>query len=345
MMCSRDDKILVWLPSPMGDAIMSTPALRAIRQINKDSRVYFLANEVVREVLSPSSFCDGWILKSNSNLFELGCVIRKHKFDKAILLKNSFGSALAVFAAGVKKRVGYDREMRGVFLTEKLHPIRSANGRYKPMPMIDYYLAAAGAGSGDFASRRMELAVEESTVESVRLKIRQLSDEKKLVILVPGGAFGPSKCWPAENFSRLADMLIERYGCEVAVSVSGNKFERKTAEKICRLSGNRLINLGDRPLGLGELKGLFSLSELVITNDTGPRHIAVALGKKTITLFGPNDPAWTANDFDKEIIIKADVPCSPCQKPKCPLKERICMESISVKQVFEAAVKSFELKN
>ena len=102
---------------------------------------------------------------------------------------------------------------------------------------------------------------------------------------------------------------------------------------------HRLINLGETPLTLGELKALFSTADLVIANDTGPRHIAIALKRKVITLFGPNDPAWTQTGYGDEIQLVADVECAPCQEPQCRMEELWCMLSISVESVCEAADK------
>ena len=96
-------------------------------------------------------------------------------------------------------------------------------------------------------------------------------------------------------------------------------------------------SLGDKPLTLGQLKALFLQADLVISNDTGPRHIAIALERKLITLFGPNDPSWTETGYENEIQLIGDVPCGPCQKPKCNQSEHKCMQVISVDMVCDAA--------
>ncbi|GAI94182.1 unnamed protein product, partial [marine sediment metagenome] len=113
----------------------------------------------------------------------------------------------------------------------------------------------------------------------------------------------------------------------------------RVGEKICRLSKHKLVNLGEKPLTLGRLKALFAMADLVITNDTGPRHIAIALRRKVVTLFGPNDPAWTETGWQDEIQIVADVDCAPCRKPKCKKERHLCMESITVEMVYQAAEK------
>ncbi len=338
MHSNRSQTILVWLPTPMGDAIMCTPALRSIRDHFADAHITFYANVVTHDMLSPSTFCDAWIIEKTKNPLSTGRFLRKYNFDMAILMKNSFGSALAVFWAGIKQRIGYARDHRGIFLTEKLYPPKRSDGTFKPGPMIDYYLAIASWLGCDTADRRMQLELNPYDTNSVRRKLPAVFDaDGPLVILVPGGGFGPSKCWPSERYAQIADQLIDQYRANIVLSVAPNEPEQKIACEICGASNHSLINLAEHALTLGELKSLFSLADLVICNDTGPRHIAIALWRKIITLFGPNDPVWARPDYPQEIEIVADVPCAPCQQPRCRREEHICMQSISVDRVMAAA--------
>jgi len=334
----RQENLLVWLPSPMGDAILCTPALRAIRKQFKSSKITFLAADTVRQVLSPNGFNDRWIVPKNDNIFALAAEIKKHKFTTAILLKNSFGSALAAFLAGVENRIGYSRDNRGSLLTDKLYPQKKPDGKYQPLSMLDYYLSIASWLGADTNNRSLELSVADEDVDSLRKKLPALFDSKKpIVILVPGGAFGLSKCWSADRFAKTADWLIENHNAAVVVSVSTEKYERQIAQQISAATHNKLINLAENPLTLGELKALFSTAELVICNDTGPRHIAIAFDRKVITMFGPNDPEWTQTGHEKEVQIIGRAPCAPCLKPNCSKPAHICMNSITVERVCTAA--------
>lgn len=329
-------EILVWLPSPMGDAVLSTPALRAIRRRFGSSRITFLANQVVRSVLTPSAFNDAWI-EAHGNPFAIAAQLKAHKFSHAILLKNSFAAALAVFLARIPHRIGYAREKRGFLLTEKLYPPRLPNGKFEPAPMLDYYLAIASHLGADTAEREMELQFDENGKLSLRAKLPELADsENPIAVLVPGGAFGPSKCWPSENFAKTADWLFDNYNATVVISVAPDPLEKQIAAEISALSSHKHINLADHPVNLGELKALYSGAEIVITNDTGPRHIAVALNRKVVTLFGPNNPAWTETNYESEIQIVGNVPCSPCAKPTCKKARHLCMQSITVETVCSA---------
>jgi heptosyltransferase-2 len=330
--------LLVWLPSPMGDAILSTPALRAIRKQFGSAKITFLAADTVRQVLSPNSFNDEWIVPENKTIFALAAEIKKHKFTTAILLKNSFGSGLAVFLAGVENRIGYSRDGRGFLLTDKLYPPKQPDGKYQPISMLNYYLSIASWLGADTDNRKLELSVAAEDIDSLKKKLSVLFDsEKPVMILVPGGAFGLSKCWPAERFAKTADWLIRNYNAAVVVSVSAEQYERQIAQQISAAAQNELINLAENPLTLGELKALFSTAELVICNDTGPRHIAIAFDRKVITMFGPNDPEWTQTGHEKEVQIIGRAPCAPCLKPLCDKPTHICMNSITIERVCTAA--------
>jgi heptosyltransferase II len=266
--------------------------------------------------------------------------LRKHNFSHAILLKNSFMPALAVFLAGVPARIGYNRYNRGFLLTEKLNCPGNPDRSPKPRPMIDYYLTVASFLGGDSANRKMELSVDANAKETLRDKFPQLQQHNPVVILVPGGAYGSAKCWPSERFAETANWLRKKYNATIFISAAPNEVE--ITRQICKQAKHNLINLAESLISLGQLKALFASAELIITNDTGPRHIGLALDRKTISLFGPNDPEWTRCDCENETQIVADVPCAPCDKGKCPLGKRVCMESITTEMVCTAAEEMLE---
>jgi len=344
-MRNTKNDILVWLPSPMGDAILCTPALRAIRRCFQSSKISFLAKPVVHEVLSPSSFNDEWLEQQSDNTFGIVKMLKRYDFTHAVLFKNSFASGLAAFLTGIPVRIGYAREMRGHLLTDKLYPPKLRYNRFKPFSMIDYYLAIASWLGADITDRNLELLTDPQEDKSLRTKIPKLANhEKPVVVIVPGGAFGPSKCWPSERFAQTADWLISNYNATVIISVAPTPPEKQIAKKICHLSKHKLVNLAENPVGLGELKSLFSIADLIISNDTGPRHIATALGRKVISLFGPNNPAWTETGYEKEIQLIGQANCAPCDKPICKKNEHLCMKAITVEMVCNAAKTLFENK-
>jgi heptosyltransferase-2 len=331
---------LIWLPSPIGDAIMCTPALRAIRRQCPDDAIWFYGRSAVRSVLSPNHWADYWLDQNSNNPFTVASQLKKRQFDRVILFKNSLMSAITTVLARIPVRIGYAREGRGFLLTKKLYPARLADGKFKPISMLDYYLDLAVQTGADTSDRLPELEISPEDVRSIKEKLPELFLlNAPLAILVPGGGFGPNKCWPAERFAQTADWLVEKYEATVVVSVAPTAFETHIGDEICETARHRLINLGQMPLTLGQLKALFWKADLVIANDTGPRHIAIALKRKIITLFGPNDPEWTQTGYPEEIQIVAGVECAPCQKPECRFEKVLCMHSIGVQDVCEAAEK------
>ncbi len=336
------ERIMVWLPSPMGDAILSGPALRAIRRRFVSADIAFAAGSVVREILAGNPWCDEWIEIRRSPLVFAGR-LAAGRFDRAILLKNSFGSAMTIRLARIRERIGYDREGRGIFLTQRIQPLRDAKGDFTPQSMIDYYLGIAASLGAEVTDRRLELFVDPEAARSLLSKLPVAGAAGgPLVILVPGGGFGPSKCWSAERFAAVADTLARRYGARVVVSIAPNPMEEDIGGRIVSLAKAKVYSMTETPLTIAELKALFAEADLVITNDTGPRHIAIALRRKVITLFGPNNPAWTQTGYPDEIQLVGQGPCVPCERPNCRENSHLCMESISVEAVCMAVDRMLE---
>jgi heptosyltransferase-2 len=162
-----NDNILLWLPSPMGDAILATPALRAIRSRFTSAHITFFANPVIRQILSPTPFADAWLDQKEQNPFSIAHKLKQHKFTHAILLKNSFASALACFLAAIPSRTGYAREGRALLLTDKLYPPRLSTGRFKPISALDYYLAVASHLGAQTKDTSPELSTEPEAGEKL----------------------------------------------------------------------------------------------------------------------------------------------------------------------------------
>jgi heptosyltransferase-2 len=206
--------------------------------------------------------------------------------------------------------------------------------------MIDYYLAIASRLGADTTDRKLELLIDAQEEDSLCTKLPEVVDTAgPIVVIIPGGAFGPSKCWPSERFAQTADWLSANYDATVVVSVAPDPVERQIAAQICDATKQKVVNLAKRGISLGELKVLLSKADLVISNDTGPRHIAIALQRKIITLFGPNNPVWTDTGYENEITIVGNAPCVPCDKPVCKKPEHMCMQAITVETVCRVAEK------
>lgn len=320
----------------MGDAVLCTPTLKSLRTHFSSAKITFYANQIAKDTLSPTNLADQWVIQKKQNPFVEAAELKKINFSHAVLFKNSFASALTIFLARIPQRIGYTRQGRGLFLTDKIKPEKINTRSFKPISMVDYYNRLAMHLGATQTSTKLQLSIDPKSAESLKAKLT-VENNRPIFIIVPGGTFGPSKQWPAERFAETADALIEKHNAQVFISVS--PAERKIAQQICDSSSHPLINLGEKNLTLGELKALFAKAALVISNDTGPRHIAIALNKKIVTLFGPNNPQWTETGYENEIKIIANVPCSPCDKPVCKQPQHLCMESITTDMVLQAAEK------
>jgi heptosyltransferase-2 len=156
-----------------------------------------------------------------------------------------------------------------------------------------------------------------------------------MILLNPGAQFGSAKCWPTEYFAALADRLVDELGATILIS--GAPRERPIVETISRLMRHAPIDLQSKGATLGSLKEIVRRCDLMITNDTGPRHIAAAFDVPVVTLFGPTHPEWTEIYFAKERKLAVKVFCGPCQKKVCPLDHR-CMLRLTPAMVYDAAM-------
>lgn len=345
---SRFDSILVWLPNHVGDVIMATPALRALRHALPGVRWVTVARPAGADLLAGGPWAENLIVDRSAGrprlagLWRLRGQIAASGAQAGILFPNSFRSAALARLGGLKPLAGYRRDGRGWLLGVALEPQRDDRGRRRPVPTIDYYLALTAAVGAEPQGRRMQLPVSEAEEGLARERLRQagLDDGRPLVMLNPGAAYGPSKLWPADRYAAVADELIRRHGAGILINAAPN--EREIAASVeAAMTERPGLNLAMGGNSLGLVKALARHCRLVITNDTGARHIAAAVGTAVVTLFGSTDPVWAQIDYPSERTLRHDVPCGPCQKKQCPLPpgpdHHLCMKRITVDEVLEAA--------
>jgi heptosyltransferase-2 len=323
---------------------MATPFLRAVRTRFASAQITLLLQAHHHELLRGGDWMDDciqWPPRRRSKPWHLEYrtfvrEIRSERFDLAILLPNSFRAALLTWQARAKRRVGYNRDGRGVLLTDRL-PVRNrVRGRCEPLPLVEYYADLAEFLGCERPDDALELFSTTDCEEAVGLRLGAagLAEGCPIVVICPGAKFGASKCWPPERFAAVADRLVERHGA--AVVVSPGPGEEGIARAIAAEMQHVPIVIDNPCLTLGELKSLVSCSDLLLGNDTGPRHFARALNVPMVTVFGPTDPAWTATSYSKERIVRVDVDCGPCHKKVCPLGHLKCMTLVTVDMVERA---------
>jgi heptosyltransferase-2 len=352
-MPSTPEKILVVQPSWVGDAVMATPTLRALRALYPQAEIAYLLRRYVKAMYTGMPWADRLITyrtgktraKAGKGLFDLAARLRSAKFDLAVLLPNSFKSALLCKMAGIEKVVGYDRDGRGFLLSDKLLPQKD-RGKFVPFPIIRYYMGIAqylGSHDRDLAmqlfvtpnQRRAATRIFEQAGLEPDLERPASQGRPPLVLLNPGAQYGAAKCWLPEYFAEIADRLHTERGATVLLS--GAPRERAILDAILRHMKHTPIDLSTLGTTLGALKEITRRCDLMITNDTGPRHIAAAFGVPVVTVFGPTHPEWTEINFDKERKVAVKVFCGPCQKKTSPLDHR-CMTRVTPQMVFDTAL-------
>ncbi|MBX3402825.1 MAG: glycosyltransferase family 9 protein [Phycisphaeraceae bacterium] len=348
-------RLLVVCPSWLGDVVMATPALRRLRSALPGAFIGGLVRPGLDELLAGTDFFDEVHIARAQGIMgpkRVASQVRGRGYDTALLLTNSFSTALVTRLAFIPRRVGYDRDGRGMLLTDRLAPERSPRGGYVPVPMVEYYLRAAesvlgekpeGAEAGRHRGMRLELAVtpeQDAAAERV-LRAGDLDGSRPIAIINPG-ANNEAKRWPAERFAQVAAHLASR---AMDIAINGSPAERDLAALVAA-EARRLApaaNIAELPalgITIGALKGVVRRAAVVLTNDTGPRHIAAAFGVPTVTLFGPTDPRWTTlpRDGSPRADIAAD-PALSAGEVADDHPERCRIDRIEVARVIEAVEK------
>lgn len=341
-------KVAVVLPNWIGDVVMATPTLRAIRQgLTRGDQLVGIMRPYVAEVLAGTPFLDEtifWDKKAKNpyqRLWHVSRILRAQKFDQTILLPNSLSCAALAWLGGVKQRIGYARYGRGLLLTHKLQPPMK-NGKRVPVSAVDYYLKLAELAGYEVAGRHCELATTPADDSIARRVWREFRFfDRRVIVFSAGGAYGGAKHWPIEYYTQLAQRLVN--DPRNAVLMICGPAEREAVARIEREVNHPAVrSLAEETPSIGLSKAVVRHASLMITTDSGPRHFAAAFGVPSIALFGPTDPRWAENYNPHEVILSANVACSPCAQRECPLKHHRCMRDLTVDHVFQAAVQQLE---
>lgn len=336
-------RILAVLPNWVGDVVMATPALQAIRRRFADASVTFLLNRNTVDVVAGSPWADDvvtWPARDEKGgqpgAIRLGLQLRRRRFDWAVLLSNSFRSAVVARLAGARRRIGYDRDGRGWMLTDRL-AVHRQNGEIVRIRMVDYYGRLAQALGCDPPGDRLVLYTtpdDEHRVDE-RFAALGLAGHRPRIVITPGASFGPAKRWLPGRFAAVCDRLTREFHARIILTYGPG--ERELAREVASAMQHAPVVLDDPPCTLSQLKVVIKRSDLLLCNDTGPRHFAKAFDVPVVTVFGPTWPEWTDTDYDMERKVRIDVDCGPCQHPVCPLGHLKCMTGVTVDAVFDAA--------
>lgn len=337
------DRIALCLPNWVGDVVMATPAVRAVREAFPAAELVAVCKPYVADVLTGAPWFRDVLLYDRSGprerrFWAVAGKLRRERCDAAVLFPNSFRSALLARVGGCRRVVGFSRYGRGLLLSTKLRHRTDARGRFVPSPVIDDYNRLAVALGAADPGHRMELfttTADEAAADGVWRRFG-LTRYPRVVGLNPGAAFGAAKHWPTEHFAALARMLTQRLGCGVVVLCGPG--ERDMARAIAEQSRSPHVHpLSDTPLSLGLTKAVVRRADLLVTTDSGPRHFAAAFGRPVVTLFGPTHIGWTETYYAKATHLQKPVECGPCQQRVCPQGHHHCMRDLTPDEVFAAA--------
>ncbi|RLT15888.1 MAG: glycosyltransferase family 9 protein [Planctomycetota bacterium] len=351
--------ILVILPRWVGDFVMATPMLRALQNhFGSKARISGVCKPLFADLLEGTSWLDKIVFydrRSRDPANRFTAVARKLRDDRAdiaLIVPNSLSTAALAFAGGAKRRVGYSRHWRRLLLTDPLAPPRQGF-RIEP---------ASPAGQAmDLAAHigvpRMPLTLELATTSADerltdgilgRLFPGSMTDGQcvsgsPLIVLNDNGAYGPAKAWGHLKCAQLARFTLDRFPT-ARVLVHCGPGDRDEARSVVAFANHPAVqSLADEPeLPFGLSKAVLRRAAVLVTSDSGPRHIAAAFQTPTVVLLGPIDPRLSRSDQRHLVEMRLDLSCSPCGKRICPLKHRDCMRLQTVEDVGKAVVQLLE---
>ena len=330
-------RILVVAPSWIGDTLLAQPLLRCLHDKLGRARIDALAAPWCGPLLSRmpeiSEVIDAPFAHGELKLrarWRLGRELAQRKYDKAIVLPNSFKSALIPFFADIPLRAGYVGESR-YGLLNLVHKLDKA----KLPLMVERYAQLAEAPGEQLPLPLPEVRLQVDPINTARTTARlNLDRSRPVAVFCPGAEYGPAKRWPARHFAALARELNKR---GYAIWLIGSGKDAQAGEEIRAQSDNACVNLCGKT-ELAAAIDLIACARLVVSNDSGLMHVAAALGRPLVALYGSSSPAHTpplslGSQPELTRIVNIDIACSPCFKRECPLGHFRCMNDLAPAQV------------
>jgi heptosyltransferase-2 len=316
----------------VGDNILALPTYRALQhRFRSEGGIAIAAPENVASLLSSIGLCPK-VVSWNGNMRDRIAALRKGRFRRAVILPNSFRAAAVTFAAGVSERWGYSTDCRSLLLTHVVPRLRARGHQ-----LDDYSPLLAAINAPRVVDEIPSMAIPVSVRERARRRLRAMGVkvDRPMFGIHAGGLYGRAKHWGDTRYCEVADRL-RADGFEVILLTSPAEFEQ--AESISAAC-NGLPIVGERGDVL-ELAAAISHCSVVVTNDSGPLHLAAALAVPSVSIFGPTDPGRTVIPGVSR-VVRQSLPCQPCYARECPLGHHRCMADITVDEVYAAALGLF----
>ena len=321
---------------------MSIPALREIRRVHEGWHVAVLARPWVAELYAREPFCDEVVLYRSDGEHRgvlgrerLARDLRRRGFQRAILLQNAFDAAWIAWRARIPERIGYDRDGRGLLLTNRV--ARPGRGEIPPHQRFYYLELMLRAGLIDRIPADTQARLE--SIADLRRRgtaqwARRGLPAGPWIGVSPGAAFGSAKRWLPERFAEAVRLLSRESGSHVAVF--GSRSEAQLASEVARRAGGRSASLAGKTT-LAEYLELASTCSLYLTNDSGSMHAAAALQVPTVAVFGATDAEATGPAAPWSAVVREPVDCAPCLLRECPIDGHPCMAGVPADRVVRAA--------
>jgi lipopolysaccharide heptosyltransferase II len=334
---SSYQQILVRATNWVGDAVMSLPALRALRGRFPAAKISILAKPWVADLYGREPFCDEMIPYTAGDLaakWAAGRALAPREFDCAILLQNAFEAAAIAFAARIPERIGYARDGRSFLLTRAVRVPRK--GEIPPHERFYYLELLRRAGIIDTlpANEAIRLEGAPAARAAGSEKFRALGWTGTVIGVSPGAAYGSAKRWLPERFAEAANRIAKELGA--AVAIFGSKSERGLCGSVASAIMGPAKNFAGET-SLGEFIEMAAACRVYLTNDSGAMHIASALGVPTVAVFGATNDVTTGPTGPLARVVRQPVECSPCLKRECPIDHR-CMTGVEAGRVAETAL-------
>lgn len=327
-------KIIVRMPNWLGDAVMGTPILQDIKTALPEAHLTVLCHSAIHNLLQNSPYIDDFLIfsrekkRTTDEKKRITSLLQNEAYDIGILLTRSFSSALWFYKGGVKERIGFQDHFRSLLLTKALK-LPSEEKQEHQVLTYKRLLGPLGISLSDTAPELFLQDNERHDAQNL-LKTHGITKEHTLIGINPGAAFGSAKCWPVENFIALTKAL--QADPSIRVLFFGDATGKPLVDTICQACPENSVNFAAQTT-LRSLIALISLSNIIISNDSGPMHVAAALKKPLIALFGSTSDIKTGPYGDATVLHK-HVICSPCYLRQCPIDFR-CMKSITVQEVLQ----------
>ena len=333
--------ILVVGPSWVGDMVMAQSLFQLLRQRHPGAAIDVLAPSWSEPLLARMpEIRNAWPLPTRhgqlglGTRLRLGRSLRAQHYGQAIVLPNSFKSALVPFWAGIPLRSGYVGELRWGLLND----IRRLDATRLPTTVERFLALGLDPGAALPVPLPVpRLAVLETGIEAALARLGLRHAGRPILALCPGAEYGPAKRWPEEYYARIAGVYAAR-GWEIWLF--GSERDRTVTARVHALSGIECVDLAGRTT-LGEAVDLLSLARAVVSNDSGLMHVAASLGRRLIAVYGSSDPGFTPPLSSQATVLSLGLPCSPCFKRVCPLGHTNCLRQLKpelVQERIDAAV-------